>query len=408
VGIPLIFLAAVSGLTAAHWQDVQRHECTGLDASLRQLPDQPRVLGLDFYRESAYVTSPVFMHMVAYSHDLKGGEVSFSFARFGTGWVVYRDWEIPPWMRGYEWSPQRILDHDDDFGYFDFALMHCNSEAHAHWRSQTNLEPLVQDCAFLSLTPMTITIPLQNALSLQNIRIHVPSTFTVGISTLPEIMQNAAERMLGLAPPEIEDMAREIIFGQLRLTVASLTIEQINTDRESFLVHIRKNVEPELNKIGLYLINVNITDITDITDESDYINSIGKKAASEAINRAYVDVAQQDKIGAVGQAEANREREIKVAENAAGAEKGKKQAEAASINRRISSFGRSFISSLLPREFHATLNAFSRKRESNRKGGGSTGSCRREWFDHCSVAFCQTITTPIPKLLYFIQFLPPR
>jgi flotillin len=185
--------------------------------------------------------------------------------------------------------------------------------------------PLIQDCAFLSLTPMTINIPLQNALSLQNIRIHVPSTFTVGISTRSEIMINAAERLLGLNPPEIEDMAREIIFGQLRLTVASLTIEQINQDRESFLTSIRNNVEPELNKIGLYLINVNITDIT---DESDYINSIGKKAAAEAINRAYVDVADQEKIGAIGQAEANRVREIKVAENLAEAEKGKKEAEA--------------------------------------------------------------------------------
>jgi flotillin len=184
--------------------------------------------------------------------------------------------------------------------------------------------PLIQDSQFISLTPMTINIPLKNALSLQNIRIHVPSTFTVGISTRPEIMQNAAERLLGLPPTQIEDMAREIIFGQLRLTVASLTIEQINQDRESFLTSIRNNVEPELNKIGLYLINVNITDIT---DESDYINSIGKKAAAEAINRAYIDVADQEKLGAIGQAQASKGREIEVAENVAAAEMGKKKAE---------------------------------------------------------------------------------
>jgi flotillin len=185
--------------------------------------------------------------------------------------------------------------------------------------------PLFQDYAFLRLTPMTISIPLQNALSFQNIRINVPSTFTVGISTDPGIMTNAAERLLGLQPPQIEDMAKEIIFGQLRLTVASLTIEQINQDRESFLESIRKNVEPELNKIGLYLINVNITDIT---DESTYIESIGKKAASEAINRAKVDVAEQVKVGNIGEAEAHREMTIRVAENVAAAEKGKKKAEA--------------------------------------------------------------------------------
>jgi flotillin len=185
--------------------------------------------------------------------------------------------------------------------------------------------PLIQDYAYMSLTPMTITIPLENALSLQNIRINVPSTFTVGISTEPAIMNNAAERLLRLTPHQIEEMAKEIIFGQLRLTVASLTIEQINQDRESFLEAIRKNVEPELNKIGLILINVNITDIT---DGSNYIESIGKKAAAEAINTAKIDVAEQEKIGAIGEAQANRERTIRVAENYAEAEKGQKKAEA--------------------------------------------------------------------------------
>lgn len=185
--------------------------------------------------------------------------------------------------------------------------------------------PIVQDYSYLSLTPMTINIPLKGALSLKNIRIDVPSTFTVGISTSPVIMQNAAQRLLGLTQNLIEDMAKEIIFGQLRLTVASLTIEQINQDREMFLEAVSQNVEPELAKIGLNLINVNITDIT---DESDYIESIGKKAASEAINKAKVDVAEQEKIGAIGESDANREMVIRVAENEASALKGQKKADA--------------------------------------------------------------------------------
>jgi len=185
--------------------------------------------------------------------------------------------------------------------------------------------PLIQGSAYLSLTPITISIPLQKASSMQNIRINVPSTFTVGVSTEKEIVTAAAERLLNLSPSHIEEMAKEIIFGQLRLTVASLTIEQINQDRESFLEAIRKNVSPELDKIGLFLINVNITDIT---DESGYIDSIGKKAAAEAINQAKVDVAVQEKSGGIGESEALREREIRVAENVAEALKGKKRAEA--------------------------------------------------------------------------------
>ena len=189
----------------------------------------------------------------------------------------------------------------------------------------TMVWPLIQDYKKLSLVPMTIQINLTNALSLQNIRIHVPSTFTVGISTDPTIMNNAAERLLHLKTVEIENMASEIIFGQLRLTVASLTIEQINQDRDNFLERITLNVGHELHKLGLYLINVNITDIT---DDSDYIESIGKKAAATAVNAAKADVAVADRDGAIGAAEANRARDIQVAENEAEAEKGKKAARA--------------------------------------------------------------------------------
>ena len=193
----------------------------------------------------------------------------------------------------------------------------------------TMVWPLIQDFKKMSLVPMTIPIALTNALSLQNIRIHVPSTFTVAISTDPVIMVNAAERLLHLNQTEIEDMASEIIFGQMRLTVASLTIEQINQDRDNFLDMISRNVGHELHKLGLSLINVNITDIT---DDSEYIESIGKKAAATAVNAAKADVARANKDGEIGKADADREREVRVSEAEAQSEKGQK---AARVDQRI-------------------------------------------------------------------------
>ena len=189
--------------------------------------------------------------------------------------------------------------------------------------------PLIQEYKKISLIPMTISIPLDNALSLHNIRINVPSTFTVGVSTNPLIMNNAAERLLHLTKNDIEAMAQEIILGQLRLTVASLTIEQINQDRDAFLELIRATVGAELHKLGLYLINVNIIDIT---DESNYINSIGKKAAAGAGNKALVDVANAERDGAIGKANADRDREVQVAQNVAESLKGQKAAE---VDRRV-------------------------------------------------------------------------
>ena len=193
----------------------------------------------------------------------------------------------------------------------------------------TMVWPLIQDFKKISLTPLTLNVPLSGALSQQNIRIDVPSTFTVGVSTNPLIMNNAAERLLHLSRNEIEEMGKEIIIGQLRLTVASLTIEQINQDRDAFLELIRDNVGAELHKLGLYLINVNIIDIT---DESNYINSIGKKAAAGAVNKALVDVANAERDGAIGKANADREREVQVAQNVAESEKGQKAAE---VDRRV-------------------------------------------------------------------------
>lgn len=174
--------------------------------------------------------------------------------------------------------------------------------------------PLIQDYRVLSLEPMTTDIDLRGALSKGNIRVAVPATFTFGISTRENIMLNAAERLLDLSKMDIIAQASDIILGQLRLAIATLTIEEINQDREKFLEQINANVNPELNKIGLEIINVNIKDIT---DESGYIEAIGKKAAAEAINKAKVEVAQQEKLGAVGEAEANKEKEVQVAEQTA-------------------------------------------------------------------------------------------
>jgi len=186
--------------------------------------------------------------------------------------------------------------------------------------------PLIQDYAYLSLEPLTIEIPLEGALSLNNIRVNVPSTFTVGISTDPVLMNNAAERLLLLPEQKVREQAQDIILGQLRLVIATLSIEEINKDREKFMHLINENVAQEINKVGLDLINVNIRDIT---DESGYIMAIGKRAAAEAINRAKVDVAQQERDGATGEATAFRERTIAVASEQATAVEGEKKAEQA-------------------------------------------------------------------------------
>lgn len=185
--------------------------------------------------------------------------------------------------------------------------------------------PFIQKFTFMDLTPLSISVDLKSALSKQNIRIDVPSIFTVGISTDPAIMQNAAERLRMLTLNQVSDLARDIIFGQLRLVIATMNIEEINADRDKFLEAISRNVEGELKKVGLRLINVNVTDIS---DESGYIIALGKEAAAKAINDARVSVAEEDKKGSIGQANAKMEERIRVAEAESAAIEGENKAKA--------------------------------------------------------------------------------
>lgn len=170
--------------------------------------------------------------------------------------------------------------------------------------------PILQGYSFMSLQPLQFECNLTKALSAQNIRVDVPTTVTVGISTDPEIMQNAAERLLGLDQKGIEDLVKDIVYGQLRLVVSNMTIEQLNQDRDEFMKEVAKAVGTELNKIGLKLINLNITDIR---DEAGYIVALGQKDRAIAINAAEVEIAKAEKDGATNKAEQERIKNTEVA-----------------------------------------------------------------------------------------------
>jgi len=189
--------------------------------------------------------------------------------------------------------------------------------------------PVIQDYQYLDLAPISIDVDLRGALSKQNIRVNVPSRFTVAISNDEGTMLNAAERLLGKTQEEIRDIAKDIIFGQLRLVVATMDIEEINSDRDKFLSNVASNVGAELRKIGLQLINVNVTDIQ---DDSGYIEALGKEAAANAINMAKIRVAEEVRTGSIGQANADQDRRIQVASANAQAEVGEATASASTID----------------------------------------------------------------------------
>ena len=171
--------------------------------------------------------------------------------------------------------------------------------------------PIIQGYEFLSMKPMQIDCKLTGALSAQNIRVDVPTTITVAISTDAEVMQNAAERMLGLTMDDKQNLITDVVYGQMRLGIADMTIEELNSDRDKFLSKVKDNIDTELRKFGLYLMNINISDIR---DAANYIVNLGKEAESKAQNEAQANIEEQEKLGAIKIATQIKERETKVAE----------------------------------------------------------------------------------------------
>lgn len=171
--------------------------------------------------------------------------------------------------------------------------------------------PIIQGYDFLSMKPMQIDCKLTGAISAQNIRVDVPTTITVAISTDPEVMQNAAERMLGLSMDDKQNLITDVVYGQMRLVIADMTIEELNSDRDKFLAKVKDNIDTELRKFGLYLMNINISDIR---DAANYIVNLGKEAESKAQNEAQANIEEQEKLGAIKIANQIKERETRVAE----------------------------------------------------------------------------------------------
>lgn len=175
--------------------------------------------------------------------------------------------------------------------------------------------PVIQRLRYLSLQPHVVNIKLDGALSKENIRVSLPCTFIIGVdSTNLEVMQAAATRIIDIIdnPREFSNFVQELVFGQMRAVVSSMTIEEINNDRQRFQEHITDSVSKEISKVGLSLISVNIQDIR---DEADFIKNLGQKAAAEARAKAQISIAEQERIGATGESENAAQQRAVVAEN---------------------------------------------------------------------------------------------
>lgn len=117
--------------------------------------------------------------------------------------------------------------------------------------------PVIQAYEFLDLTPIPIEINNKYSFS-DGSTIRNPVKCTVGISTEPSVMVNAAERLLGLQLTQVKDLASDMIDSSICDVIDRTQSIDNHTDKVGLTEKISEKLEGELRKIGLRMININL------------------------------------------------------------------------------------------------------------------------------------------------------
>jgi hypothetical protein len=133
-------LVAFFALTSLNWVAFEKNELSGLTGSLEALPQNPRVIGLSYLKESAIIRGRPFIQVFSYAQVYRGGELNFSFADFGPSLVIYREPRRLEWTSGLEWFPERAK--KSDLMFFDYAIVSGNETVHEAVRQEDALKPV--------------------------------------------------------------------------------------------------------------------------------------------------------------------------------------------------------------------------------------------------------------------------
>lgn len=159
--------------------------------------------------------------------------------------------------------------------------------------------PLLEKVEYLSLNVMTIPLEIKRAYTLKGVPVSVKAVANVKIRSDDTSLQAAAERFLSMTHDQIRQVIFQTLEGHLRSILGTLTVEEINNDRQSFAQKLTSEAAADLEKMGL---GVDVLTIQEISDEEEYLNALGKRRTAEVKRDA-----------TIGEAEATRDAKIKSA-----------------------------------------------------------------------------------------------
>jgi flotillin len=174
--------------------------------------------------------------------------------------------------------------------------------------------PLLEKVEYLHLNVMTIPLEIRRAYTLKGVPVSVKAVANVKIRGDDTSLQAAAERFLGMTHDQIQKVIFQTLEGHLRSILGTLTVEEVNSDRQSFAQKLTSEAATDLEKMG---IGVDVLTIQEISDEEEYLNALGKRRTAEVKRDA-----------TIGEAEAHRDAKIKSSQALQEGERAKFQADA--------------------------------------------------------------------------------
>lgn len=157
--------------------------------------------------------------------------------------------------------------------------------------------PLLEKVEYLSLNVLTIPLEIKRAYTVKGVPVSVKAVANVKVRSDDTSLQAAAERFLGMTHDQIQRVIFQTLEGHLRSILGTLTVEEVNSDRQSFAQKLTSEAAVDLEKMG---IGVDVLTIQEISDEEEYLNALGKRRTAEVKRDA-----------TIGEAEASRDAKIK-------------------------------------------------------------------------------------------------
>jgi flotillin len=157
--------------------------------------------------------------------------------------------------------------------------------------------PLLEKVDYLSLNVLTIPLEIRRAYTAKGVPVSVKAVANVKIRSDETSLQAAAERFLGMTHDQMQRVVFQTLEGHLRSILGTLTVEEINCDRQSFAQKLTSEAAADLEKMGL---GVDVLTIQEISDEEGYLDALGKRRTAEVKRDA-----------TIGEAEATRDAKIK-------------------------------------------------------------------------------------------------